>query len=582
MACLPGPNRVLAPNCPLVMRQSLAVWVGLLALIPAFGAQIDLGRLTVTSLQGDPFRAVASLHALPRDRVSETCLFLGSASDMPEADHPILRDAVLKLNTARDEIEISTLEKISAPAVTVILRVQCAGAMPYVRIFTALIPPARKGAQTTVDGSPANAPGSHLRLLPGDTLESIAAVIYPRQLKLQQALVTQVIAGNRQAFPEGMNREVAAGTVLWIPDLRTLGKPAGRMPPVARTPIAAAVPGSTLAAAGAQAGSEIAGGTPAKRDTWDPRRHALSLDTMPGAAGCKALTGNCGEEARFGARRPAITGEKTRLLHTRITNLRLKQDSAEIQLMRVEQWVQQPGNASRPKAAPDNSATLPTPPVKTAPSVDPGARPRPLWLFVSGSILMVGVGFLVLRRRGWPPRRLAKSDQRLDHIPASATTVIREPESARPAVNPRIPAKTDPAFQATLRLSAAEFSPPPEAERTHENLAALQSLDPLGAITLYPPSKPKVASLSAPAVPETSQRPGDSDSNFAAVDQFIKLGNINSALSLLKHRIEKDPKNKNAWIRMLAVYRREKMNLEFEETMRGFKAIFQGSGSVAR
>ena len=563
-------------------RQLLALWVGLLALFPAFGAQIDLGRLTVTSLQGDPFRAVASLHALPRDSVSETCLSLGSANDMPEADHPILRDAVLKLNTARDEIEIGTLEKISAPVVTVILRVQCAGALPYVRIFTALIPPARKGAQTTVDRRPANAPGSHLRLLPGDNLESIAAVIYPRQLKLQQALVKQVIAGNRQAFPEGKNRKVAAGTVLWIPDLRTLGKPAGRMPPVARTPIAAAVPGSTLAPAGAQAASEIAGGTPAKRDTLNPRRHVLTLDTLPGAAACKALTGNCGEEARSGARRPAITGEKTRLLHTGITNLRLKQDSAETQLMRVEQWVQQPGNAIRPKSAPGTPVTLPPAPIRTAPSVDPGARPWLLWLLIPGSILIVGVGFLVLRRRGWPPRQLAKLDQQLDHIPASAANAMRKPESARPAVNPRIPAKADPAFQATLRLPAAEISPLPKAERTHENVAALQSLDPLGAITLYPPSKPEVAPLSAPATPETSQRPGESDSNFAAVDQFIKLGNIDSALSLLKHRIEKNPEDKNAWIRMLAVYRREKMNLEFEDTMRDFKAIFPGAGSVAR
>lgn len=564
------------------MRQTLAVWVGLLALFPVFGAQIDLGRLTVTSHQGDPFHAVASLRALPQDSVSETCLSLGSDSDAPESAHPILRDAVLKLNTARDEIEISSLDEINAPAITVVLRVQCAGATPYVRNFTALIPPARKGARTTVDRNPVNAPGSHLRLLPGDTLGSIAAVIYPGQLKLQHAFVKQVIAGNRQAFPDGMNREVAAGTVLWIPDLRTLGKPARRMPPVAKTPIAAAVPGSTFAPASAKAASEIAGSTPAKQHTLDLRRHTFSPDNMPGAAACKDLTGDCGEEALSASRQPSITVEKTRLLHTGIINLRLKQDSAETQLMRVEQWVRQPGNASRPKAASGNSPTLPPAPIKTASSVDSGARPWPLWLFVSGSILMVAVGFFVLHRRGWPPRLSAKSDKRLDQILASAATAMRELESARPAVKPRIPAKADPAFQATLSLSAAESPPLPEAERTHDNLTALQSLDPFRAITLYPPSKPKSAPLSAPATSEKSQRPGDSRSNFAAVDQFIKLGRIESALSLLKYRIEKNPKDKDAWIRMLAVYRREKMNLEFEQTMRDFKAIFAGAGSVAR
>ena len=55
---------------------------------------------------------------------------------------PFLGKANLKLNAARNAVEISTKEAITAPVLALVLRVQCAGAPLYARHFAALIPPA--------------------------------------------------------------------------------------------------------------------------------------------------------------------------------------------------------------------------------------------------------------------------------------------------------------------------------------------------------------------------------------------------------------------------------------------------------
>jgi DNA-binding SARP family transcriptional activator len=66
----------------------------------------------------------------------------------------------------------------------------------------------------------------------------------------------------------------------------------------------------------------------------------------------------------------------------------------------------------------------------------------------------------------------------------------------------------------------------------------------------------------------------NSRSMFTDVDRFIALGRIHNAISLLEFQTQRDPKDRDSWVKLMAVYRQEGMETEFQRAYAQFKRQF--------
>ena len=81
---------------------------------------------------------------------------------------------------------------------------------------------------------------------------------------------------------------------------------------------------------------------------------------------------------------------------------------------------------------------------------------------------------------------------------------------------------------------------------------------------------------------EMDQALDNTRSMFTDVDRFIALGRTQNAISLLQFQVHKDPKDRDSWIKLMAIYRQEKMDAELAGAAREFKKNFPGDDSPAR
>ena len=61
------------------------------------------------------------------------------------------------------------------------------------------------------------------QILPGEDIAETARLIYPKDAMARENLIRAIIRINPDHFPLGVNRQLAAGTVIQFPDLRTIG-----------------------------------------------------------------------------------------------------------------------------------------------------------------------------------------------------------------------------------------------------------------------------------------------------------------------------------------------------------------------
>ncbi len=593
---------MLRPILPHAAWQAITAFVGLFTLVfCALAAPVDLWRLTVNSHQGEPFLATATLASLPEEHISSECLSMGPESDAPGSEMPFLSKANLKLAAKGDKVEISTDEPFNGPALELVLRVQCAGAPLYARHFSALIPPAPAKVQARrADAQPAKARGGfHLSLLPGDTVESVAAVVYPAQRGMQQDLVQQVVAGNPKAFPNGRAREVPAGTVLWFPDFREIRKSAQTKSSSSAKPTpglaGAHRPGPSVARpASVPATVETTEEAPAKAHKPVTLRRALELGDKPGASECRQLMQLCGVGTAPVASVPP-SDDKARALESGVKELHLKQEGIEQQLERLElslQALQKVVN-SAPVQAPAAIQPAPSPPkveIRTVVKSEPVAWY--IWLGLAGLVIAAAIGGFAYGRRGSFSRGLAETDEQLDRMLATAATVMRELESTpKPGPARRIDVPMPPP---SPRLPPAAPTPhepvtasPPAAESARVPDFALdtQAMQPTTDVDLQLESGPaapaQVAGLSNDVLFEMDQALDNTRSMFTDVDRFIALGRTQNALSLLQFQVHKDPKDRDSWIKLMAIYRQEKMDAELTKAARAFRSNFPNENPPA-
>ncbi len=549
----------------------IAALAGISPVWTALAAPVDLWRINVQSRQGQPLRASARLTALPQEHLTDACLSLGTLTDAPGSDLPLLQSAQLRLDASGTVVEIRTEEAIQVPALAMTLRVQCPGTPLYARHFRVLIPP---GESLTPDLTPTGR-GFHLRLRPGDTVETVAAALFPSQPRLRQIMVTEVIAGNPSHFPDGRIRDVAPGTLLWFPDLHDLGKsirpsPAPNAP--MRQPVhMASVGHATIAGAPLppKAQMRVAARTP------NQRRSPESAGTLGPR--------DCGQPLSRGADSAVVVAspeleERTLGLESGLTQLRQDQAGLDLQVTGLEQSLQR---LQKAVAAVQTCPAIPTPPLPAVPvpglEISTMAKTQPTpWYFWIGSAALAMVtaaaGFAFARRSY--PHSFAKDDEPVKPSrPAFADTEGKinstfspdELSAPRPVTHsrsgPSVVADAPP-HKSNDRSLDRQF----DARRPSPTLPAVQD----------PPSTPQISSarLSRELLHELDQALDMTQSMFNDVDRFIALGRTKNALSLLEFQVQKSPDDRNIWIKLMAVYRQAKMNAELEQTAREFQQHF--------
>jgi hypothetical protein len=565
-------HRPIPPPLP---WQAITAFVGLFTLVSALADPVDLWRITVHSHQGQPFRATATLTALREEHIAQECLSLGPESDAPGSGMPFLIDADLRLNATGDAVEITTTKPISSPSLALVLRVQCPGAPFYSRHFTALIPPVPVGRPADVRR------GFRLSVLPGDTVESIAEVVFPNQRGLQQALVREVVAGNPRAFPDGRSREVPAGTVLWFPDLRDLRRSERKPAPTTAAPRPArgagiAAPDAMRPQASALPEAAAKPGTPIRL------RKALDLGERPGPQECSRLMKLCAAEVPGLATLAPAFEEKARGFESGLQELRLKQGSIEDQLRRIEQSVQALQKSVAAAALQATAPPAPKPEIRTIVKTEP--IPWYYWLGIAAIVVLGTAGGFLFGRKGSFTRTLVETDEQLDRMLATAANVMRELETApRPAPQPAraappAPREAPPAPVITTPTPTepAAPAPAPEPREPPDLPLDTQAMQPVTGVDVELESGPAqpYAGLSTDVLYEMDQALDNTRSMFTDVDRFIALGRTQNAVSLLQFQVHKDPKDRDSWIKLMAIYRQEKMDAELARAVREFKKNF--------
>lgn len=597
--------------------QAVLAVAGLLALVSAHARPVDLWRVSVLSHQGQPLHAVATIEARPDERITDACLSLGPETDAPGSDAPFLQSARLTLNAAGTRVEIRGDQPVRSPTLALVLRVQCPGEMLYARHFGLLIPPAPATA-------PPRVPGFKLKVAQGETVESLARLLLPDNRRLREKMIREVLATNPHAFPDGRPAAVAPGTLLYFPDLRSLRElperqaaPAARQPrpapaaakprPVAPVPEAGAgdtaPPPQPVAPATAETPetappSEIvpreppatkppvpqpplprtevpqpAAPQPSPPQTSAPQpaapqvrlQPALELGANPTPQQCRQAMALCGTPAGGELEQRTLATEQS------AAALRLRQDSIEQQLERLERSVQ---SLQRSLTRPPPAAAPAQPEIRTVVKTEP--MPWYYWLGLLGA-LMAGAlgGFVFGRKRAFSDAAVAE-DQRLDRMLATAAATIREMETA-PV---RKPAAAPGAQPAPYRPAPPPVEAPPpesaeEVQSTDEAEAATQP-EAGAAVDLELESGPteKPAGLSSDVLFEMDQALDNTRSMFTDVDRFIALGRTQNAISLLQFQVHKDPKDRDSWIKLMAIYRQEKMDIDLAKAAREFKRNF--------
>ena len=112
------------------------------------------------------------------------------------------------------------------------------------------------------------------------------------------------------------------------------------------------------------------------------------------------------------------------------------------------------------------------------------------------------------------------------------------------------------------------------SEVAPEAPAMPQTIDVDVNLESEPAAKPDIAGLSTDVLYEMDQALDNTRSMFTDVDRFIALGRTQNALSLLQFQVHKDPKDRDSWIKLMAIYRQEKMDADLAKAVREFRRNF--------
>jgi hypothetical protein len=574
---------------------------GLLSL-RCFADPLEIQRLSVESARGEPLRALVSVRMLPDEQISPDCLSLGDETDLPHPDYPLLRDAVVRLSPAGDSIQITTRDPVDTPAVSVVLRIQCPGEALTARHFNLLIRHAWESrAADAAPGLPAYPTFTRLTLLHDETVTSIARAVHPHDPAARRELERTIIASNPELFPQGRRKPLRAGTRLLLP-LTEAGKLSPPAAPAAGEPI---VEPETVQES-------------AKPER--PRKLRLKLARgEPSVQRSAQWTDAQRAELRrlFRGETISVAGAGTQALELKIAQVREAQGMINSHLARLEQLVEslRRSIATLLNAPPVVVAPAPKPP-PAPPPVTATPVPRPpavqqlppaafgpgiswkMWAAAAGGAILLAIAAFLLGRRSKSAAVLAEHEARIDSLlhearQAAGPLLTPTPVRQSPPMPMRPPEPPPQPRPRPFVPPPPEEAPPPLPEPAASDLSVppLPDLN-LDAGTSSPTSEVDVELEPAPepqlpaAEPPTAEEPkvqlkqemdmaiDNSRSMFTDVDRFIALGRIQNAISLLEFQTQRDPRDRDSWVKLMAVYRQEGMETEFQRAFTQFKRHF--------
>ncbi len=204
-------------------------------------AVISIGNLTVQSFRDETLQAYAEIRTGAGEAITQQCLSLGKPDTEAENKLPYLTDAAVSLDTrdGKQTVSVTTAQPISDNGFNLLLKVQCPGQLQVSRDFTVLLgtrsgnvlavqPEPAAPEATPLTGTQPKSGGVYWSMRPGDTLAGIAQKIYPKEPFYQKKMVWAIVQYNPQVFPNGQPEEPPTGTVIIIPDLRSV--PAVKVP----------------------------------------------------------------------------------------------------------------------------------------------------------------------------------------------------------------------------------------------------------------------------------------------------------------------------------------------------------------
>lgn len=241
---MPSAKDVLAlmhpDHSPAKTTLKLAIFLPVLALWANTAEALGLGELTVRSRLGASFQAEVRLIESAGDtRLSGECFRLSASGESDSGIPSLTRGRIsVERQNGQSRLIITSDQTINEPVLQINLRASCGSEL--VRSYTTLIDPAspqQLAGQTGVSLPPANKspapeiPAASLtsgnsypdswQAAPGETAQSIARALFPRQPSTQRRFLAALQAKNPQVdLGPGGKTPLDGGTVLNVLDTR--------------------------------------------------------------------------------------------------------------------------------------------------------------------------------------------------------------------------------------------------------------------------------------------------------------------------------------------------------------------------
>lgn len=193
----------------------------LAAIMPV--AAVRLGDLKVHSALGEALDASIALEPAAGESPGPECFRLGSARS-----RRLLLDsrATFAVDSAggAPRLRLRTAAPVNEPALLVRINAACPGGRATTRDYQLLFEPRTAIALPSAAPPPAALREPGFRSLPGDSLASLAAAIYPRDPAVQEAYVQAMRRDNAALAQLGTQEPIPVGTIVALPNLHEFAK----------------------------------------------------------------------------------------------------------------------------------------------------------------------------------------------------------------------------------------------------------------------------------------------------------------------------------------------------------------------
>lgn len=208
-------------------------------------AALGLGEITVESPLGKPLRAYITVIGAGDDLPDISCFQLVRKSASVDQDTPRLFNAHLSIvgSGGKSRIAVTTSGPMNEPALIIPLHIGCNE--DITKEYTVLLDPTEYSPALPIVTTKATGPGTAVtqataaqplramnewEIREGESLKGLAKSIYPHNRKMRRTFIAAVRRANPDMAPTADSAPLPPGSLLKIPDLRTLAAEATPTP----------------------------------------------------------------------------------------------------------------------------------------------------------------------------------------------------------------------------------------------------------------------------------------------------------------------------------------------------------------